>query len=209
MLNKIIYTIFFLITLGLFSCEEKNQIIDAPKQLFRPALFQCDVVNGNEVYFSWIPIKGAKHYSLELARDSFHLADGVLSFVVTDRLFKVEDLWSNSQYFARIKSVSENMEIRDSEYKEITFVTNTENIFYSINGEDVGKNNVLLKWNAIKNVSHIVVSNETTDIATIALTQEEIAVGEKNISELISGSKYIFKIYYGEMLRGVISVNTN
>jgi hypothetical protein len=209
MLNKIIYTIFFLIILGLFSCEEKDQITDAPKQLFRPALFQYDVVNGNEVYFSWIPIKGAKHYSLELARDSFHLTNEVLIFVVEDRLFKVEDLWSNTQYFARIKSVSENTEISDSEYKEITFVTKTENIFYSINSEDVGQNNVLLKWNAIKNVSHIVVSNETTDIATIVLTQEEIAVGEKNISGLISGNKYIFKIFYGEMLRGTISVTTN
>lgn len=195
-------------SLLLVSCEDET-LTDVPDQLFRPVIFKT-AINGNIATLSWIPIANAS-YSLELSRDSL-LFGNELQVIPLDDLdtYAVGDLWSNSRYSARIKAVSKNSLIKDSEYNELTFITGTENIFYGVLSEDIGTNSVLLKWDNSKEVTKIVIAPSVTpgyELA-IVLSSADIAAGQKLIDGLSSGITYVFKIYKGEMLRGTISVKT-
>ena len=202
-----IYLLIAIVILLLSSCEKEDNKLDFPGKLFRPAKFQSSV-NTNEVTFSWVPIKGA-NYLLEISKDSLLFTNDVQAFTIEGASeFLVENLWSSTLYSARIKSVSIDPEIQDSEYKQLIFVTGTENIFSMIEPGDLGSDHVLLKWDAEKAVSHIVVVNASGNEITLPIATGEMSVGQKNIEGLSSDSSYTFKIYNFEMLRGTITVTT-
>ncbi len=199
--------LIFLFSFLIFSCKESDSIDDIPDQLFRPTNFVASV-RGNSVSFSWVPMAGAS-YSLELSRDSF-LFTKDLMVVALDGVsyYSVEDLYSTARYSARIKSVSKDKSLKDSEYKSITFITGIENIFYTVTASDIGKNQILVKWPNSKSVSQLVVSKAGAADAIIPLSASDQANGQKLADNLISNTTYIFKIYFGDMLRGTISVKT-
>jgi hypothetical protein len=203
--NIIISLAFILLSFCNISCKDDAIINNTSDQLFRPALFRGSV-NSNTVYFSWVPIAGAS-YLLEVSRDSL-LFQNDLKIIPLNGVkeYPVTDLWSNSRYSARIKAVSIDSAIKDSEYNQIAFVTGTENIFYQV--ADTGINQVLLKWDKSKDVSKIVVSKGASVVKNITLTTSEISAGEKLVEGLSEATKYDFKIYLGDMLRGAISVST-
>ena len=121
----------------------------------------------------------------------------------------VRDLWSKSRYSARIKAISKDITIKDSEYKQITFTTGTENVFYTVAAEDIGINTVLLKWDNIRNVSSIIVSTTGSPDSVIFLTDSDKSNGRKLIEGLKAGTNYTFNIYLGElMLRGTVTAKT-
>jgi hypothetical protein len=208
MLNKIGLMVCAMITvLSLHSCKEDEEGARTADQLFRPAMLQYSV-NANEVTFNWIPIKGA-NYLLEMARDSFQFSNELQRINIEGMAeFTIQDLWSNSRYSARIKSVSTNPDIKDSEFKQVTFVTGTENIFQMIGNEDIGRDHILVHWDPAKTVSHLVVSSGSTGNTTIQLSNEDVLAGQKDITGLSAGTTYTFKIYKGEMLRGTITATT-
>lgn len=195
------------LSLGMDSCEEDSISTDIPNQLFRPVYFKTNI-NGNQVSFSWVPIAGAT-YSLELSKDSLLFQKELQIIPVSGASeYIVENLWSNMRYSARIKAVSTNSTIKDSEYKQITFKTGTENIFYNVATEDIGTDHVLLKWDNSKDVSQIVVSAPNAANVVISLSSSDKTNGRKLIQNLNSNTTYTFTIYLGEMLRGTISVKT-
>ena len=202
------YKIIFLLMISLpffyISCEEEETLTkDIPDQLFRPVGFTASI-NGNSISFTWVPIADAS-YLLEISRDSFLFQQDLQVFPIDGSIdYTLENLWSQARYSARIKSVSKKPEIKDSEYKQITFRTGIENIFYAIAGADIGADHILLTWDATKSVSHILLPNGTT----IQLTDSEKQAGQKDITGLTPKTSYTFKIYYGEMLRGTISATT-
>ncbi len=212
-MKKYKYNIALLLILMLFlplfmvSCDEETLVVETPDQLFRPVLF-TSTVNGNEVTFSWVPIANAS-YSLEVSRDSL-LFQNELQVIPLDEVtkYRVTDLWSASRYSARIKAVSKDASVKDSEYNQITFKTGIENIFLTPASADISTTSVLLKWDASKAVTKIVVSAAGIADTTINLTSADIAAGQKLIDGLRSGITYVFKVYNGEMLRGTISVKT-
>ena len=214
-MKKIPYTIILLVVLIFstllinVSCDEEVLVDNEPDQLFRPASFNANV-NEASVTFSWIPIGNAR-YQLELSKDSLSFQQDLQTFDIeggTD-IYKVEDLWSNSLYSARIKAVSIDGSISDSEYKQLTFTTGTENVFYNVDPESLGSDQVVLKWKVGTEVSHITVSSGEVDFNTITLTNSDVVVGQKLIEGLTSGTEYTFKIYQGEKLRGSLTITTN
>lgn len=197
---------FFMIFI---SCEDEKITNDnLPDQLFRPTLFTPHV-NANDITFTWVPIKGAS-YSLEISRDSLQFQQDLQVFSINESksTFEVKDLWGETRYSARIKSVSNDPGIKDSEYKQITFMTGAENIFYTVANEDIGINSILLKWVKGKDVSHIVVSTAGVDDRLIVISPDDISAGEKLIGGLNPGTAYTFKIYLGTRLRGTINTTT-
>ncbi|HBL77909.1 MAG: hypothetical protein A2W90_01620 [Bacteroidetes bacterium GWF2_42_66] len=112
--------------LSVVSCDDDTSDYGIADQLFRPINFQAEVDDeiGNAVNFSWVPIKGTSYYSLEISRDSLQFKQDLQSFsIYDDDKFEIENLWSDSRYSARIKAISIDSKIKDSEYKQITFVT--------------------------------------------------------------------------------------
>ncbi|MGV8093491.1 MAG: hypothetical protein AB2L24_16650 [Mangrovibacterium sp.] len=189
-----------------FSCEDEPEITPALSRLFKPVSF-ATAINGNTISFNWTPIAGAT-YSLEISRDSLEFVNDLQVFPVRGNDTVIGDLWSQARYSARIKAVSKNPLTKDSNYKQVTFKTGTENIFYEVPGDDTGMNSVLLKWNNNKEVSHIVVSAEGVDNIAVNLSSADISSGEKLIEGLNAGTAYTFRIYLGEMLRGTLTVTT-
>ena len=189
----------------MISCEEEDTIDKTPERLFRPALLTAGV-DGVKVRLTWVPIANAS-YSLEISRDSL-LFSTDLQVIPLDGVdeYTVEDLWSDTIYSARIKGLSKISTIKDSEYETVTFRTGIENIFYAVAATDIGSDQILLKWDKTKTVSKIVVTSAGAAEVIIPVSASD--AGEKLVTALKAGSSYTFKIYFGEMLRGTVSVKT-
>lgn len=209
-MKKVILIIKYTLVLSFlalfFSCEDEPETTQALSRLFKPVSFTA-AIDGNNVSFNWTPIAGAT-YSLEISRDSLEFANSLQVFLVSGNDTVIGDLWSQARYSARIKAVSRNPLTKDSGYKQITFKTGTENIFYEVSGDDTGMNSVLLRWNNNKEVSHIMVSAVGVDDIAVNLSSADMSSGEKRIEGLNAGTAYTFRIYLGEMLRGTITVTT-
>ncbi len=185
------------------SCKtDEVETITPPDRLFAPALFAGTVIENN-ISLNWTPISNAS-YSLELSKDSL-LFTNELVVIPLDEVshYSFSDLWSKTRYSARIKAVSKDSKLKDSKYLTITFKTATENIFYNIAATDISTSTVLLKWLDYKPVSKIVFYEEGTENrVAINLTDIEISTANKIITNLTTGTSYIFEIYLGDMLRG-------
>lgn len=193
--------------LALTSCNDSNDAPEELSRLFRPILFTA-TVDGNNVNFSWLPISGAS-YSLEISRDSFLFQNDLQIFPLRKvSSYTVEELWSNTRYSARIKAISDNPAINDSEFQELTFVTGTENIFYAITNEQIGTESILISWIENRDVSKVIVSSPGNEDMIIELTDEDKAAAQKLIGGLQRNTTYTFRIYLGDRLRGTISATT-
>jgi hypothetical protein len=193
----------------MFSCDDDDSTLnDVPDQLFRPILLTATIDNGNEVTLSWIPIANASSV-LEISRDTFLFQNELQTFSLDGvSQYTIKDLWSNSTYSARIKAVSKDSNIKDSEFDQMEFTTQTENIFYAVTDDQIGPDYVLLKWDNSKNISQLVLSADGGTETAIALSESDISGGQKLVEGLNPDTEYVFKIYLGEMLRGTISVKT-
>lgn len=111
-----------LILLFAVSCDKNEDKEYVPEHLFRPINFKVDIT-GNAVKFSWTPIAGAT-YLLEISEDNLLFENGLRSFSLPAVAeYDVDNLSYGTQYSARIKSVSSNPAIKDSDFQAITFTT--------------------------------------------------------------------------------------
>jgi hypothetical protein len=112
----------FVMAMSLLSCEEDEEVVRQPGQLFRPVLFTSEADAG-QVVLSWVPIKNAA-YLLEISRDNLQFTVDLQSFSLEagTEQYVLSNLQSGETYSARIKSVSQDLKISDSEFAVITFV---------------------------------------------------------------------------------------
>ena len=206
---KNIATVVLLLSLAVLSgsCKKETTASDIPDQLFRPIRFMASI-NGNVANISWVPIAGAT-YSLEVSKDSLLFSKELKVIPLDAMTFStVGDLYSSTRYSARIKAISKDVSIKNSDYQSITFVTGVENIFYTVAVADIGKNQILLKWLTSKSVSQLVVSTAGVADVIIPLSSADLTAGQKLAVNLTNNTTYTFKIYFGDMLRGTVSAKT-
>ncbi|MCD8167645.1 MAG: hypothetical protein LUE93_17070 [Bacteroides sp.] len=116
------YILFLSVFILSFAACSDDDEVRVPNQLFRPAVFTADVETGR-VLLQWIPIKNATYY-LEVSRDDQLFQTDVRKYEIEDEYILVlTDLISEELYSARIKSVSTQPGIQDSEYAIVTFTT--------------------------------------------------------------------------------------
>lgn len=200
--------IFFLTTM--VSCE-KHSLADPDNttdRLFRPPAFAA-TVDANEVTLSWVPIADAT-YVLEVSKDNLVFETELQQIELGEVAeYVLTDLWSSTRYSARIKAVSKNPSVKDSEFTAVTFQTGVENIFYTPDeDEDITENSVLLKWVNSKEVDKVTVSAPEIASRTLLLSSANIESGEILVDGLDGGINYTFRIFKGDMLRGSISLST-
>ncbi|MDR3218003.1 MAG: hypothetical protein LBU22_03340 [Dysgonamonadaceae bacterium] len=191
-----------MLSLSLFSCEEDEEVVKQPGQMFRPVRFSVLETLPGQVTFSWIPIKDA-NFLLEISRDD-HAFEVDLKTQALDagtKEYTITDIWGEVRYSARIKSVSNNPEVKDSEYSVLSFVSAAENIVRSCASAE---NWITIEWDAAIPLTHIKVTGGAE--TTIQLTASEIASGQKKIEGLTPGATYTFTLYQGERNRGTVSV---
>lgn len=209
MINKsLIIKGFVFLLVSLTSClEEPADPNSEADQLFRPVLFTA-TPNGATVAFNWVPINGAT-YQLEVSSDSlrFNTELQVIPLGEVTR-YTLGDLWSNRRYSARIRAVSKNPSIKDSDYQTVTFLTGTENIFYGIQTPGLTENSVQLRWEPNKVVTEIRVFTAEGQERTVVLTNSEKESGSATVGGLKPATAYIFRIYNGEKVRGLVEAVT-
>ncbi len=192
---------------GLFSCKKHN--LDDPDnttdRLFRPPTFAASV-NANEVTLSWIPIANAT-YILEVSKDNLLFETELQQIELNEvNTYVLSDLWSSTRYSARIKAISKNPSIKESEFTAVTFQTGVENIFFTPTEDDVTTNSVSLGWDNSKEADRITVAASGTATRTIVFSASEIENGQILVEGLNPATTYTFRIYKGERLRGTLTV---
>lgn len=207
-MNANIFRISAIIVTALLlnACKDEREENTIFSRLFRPASFSTEI-NGNTVIFSWTPIANAR-YELEISRDSFLYTNELQTFSLEQPEFTIENLWSQSRYSARVKAVSRNEGMGDSGFKEISFLTGIENIFYQPAADNIYTNSVLVRWDSSKEVTHIVIATGIAPGVSVTLSSTDVDAGEKLIEGLQAGTTYTLEIYKGEMKRGEIAVST-
>lgn len=111
----------FVMAVSMLSCEE-DEVVKQLTQLFRPVSFTSEIHSG-QVVLSWVPIRNAT-YLLEISRDNllFTVDLQSISLEAGTEQYELSNLRSGETYSTRIKSVSKDSKIRDSEFAIITFV---------------------------------------------------------------------------------------
>lgn len=202
-----IYSCIVVLLLSLYACSDDDNNVNGPGQLFRPAMFQISV-GMNETKLTWIPMKGA-NYLIEVSRDSLLFETDVQSYEVADTTaYLLENLLSNTRYSARIKCISQDPNVKDSEYNTGTFVTQQENLFYSFEPGAITPYGASLHWDSLKVVTHVEISTEGVDVIKLPLSSWEKEHGRKEIENLTPGTSYTFSIYNNEIFRGSLTAST-
>ena len=203
---KNLLTLLIFGSLTLTSCLEEPKIeATMPSQLFRPISFtgNVDVVT---VSFNWAPIKNAS-YLLEISTDEF--AQNVTSVAIDQQSsFVMSDLRSQTRYSARIKAVSKDSGVSDSDYQTLAFTTGLENIFFKIDTAQITTETVDLFWESQKKVTSLEVLNGETLLKKITLTDAQIQTGNLLVEGLAADETYTFRIFNGDILRGTTTSRT-
>jgi hypothetical protein len=200
----------FLLALGVLilmpSCKEDDEVMERVR-LFRPVELSTNF-DGTTVEITWLPIRGASGYDVDLSKDSLQFENIVESFSsVQAAKITIPDLEGGSRYSVRVKALSEEEQF-NSQFAELTFVTPTENILYQIAGDDIGATDVRITWDPSKVVTHIVITSESGIPAEFEITEAEKAAGEKLCEGLDGETTYTAAIFNGEIRRGVAVFKT-
>lgn len=209
-MNFRIFNFIFLLTAGVMlfsSCEKEEEEAAPDVRLFRPVELAANF-DGTTVTITWLPIRGAQGYDLELSRDSLTFGNVVETMAgITQPSVTIPDLAGGSRYSVRVKALAQEEQF-NSEFAELTFVTPTENIIYQVNSEDIGATDVILKWDPSKAVTHIILVPETGSPVQQPVSDEEKAAGEKRIEGLSGETVYTAEIFNNEIQRGQVTFRT-
>jgi hypothetical protein len=207
----ILLILAFIYAFSLQSCSKKD---DLANTLERPQLIMYSPVSdtiGISVTFVWNRIQNA-NYKLETSNDSLLFTNGTKTFDLGDTTkWTVKGLRSNERFSARLKAVSKDGNIKDSEFSASTLRT-IENIFTSqtngvVAAANITASTVKLTWAAGKNVTSILQTTGGVN-STILLDATDISAKTKTISGLTSATNYVFKIQYNDMIRGTVTAIT-
>ena len=208
---KMFYMWMLYLTFLMVSCEKGETTLNSQAdQLFRVPSVTSNISEGTEVTFSWDPI--AMRYRVQISKDSL-LFTNVLKDTIIESVksIKFTDLFASTRYSGRIMCLSDDPIVKNSEWQTVTFLTSTENIFYTVPVTDISALSVTLRWSAFKQVTQIVVSTAGAADVVKTLTAAERSSGVSTVTGLASAKAYTFKIYLGTtltQLRGTVTVTT-
>ena len=209
--NKLYTGLLYLLifSLPLISCEDQEEVVKDYSRLFRPPKIEASVTN-TSVSISWTAV-GEGIYKMELSRDSLLFINDLQEFDIEGKSsYTLSDLYGQTLYSARIKAVSSNPNVQDSEYQSVVFTTGVENISYTIAEENINANSVLLKWEKGTAVTHIIASTKGRDDIVVNLMESDIQAGQKLIEGLLdlqNGCPYQFTLYLNERIRGIVKIS--
>jgi hypothetical protein len=78
----------------------------------------------------------------------------------------------------------------------------------AIDGNDIFKDRVVLRWDFAKEVTHLIVSRSGVEDVKVLLSVADKAAGIYSVAGLISNTAYTFKIYRNGGLRGSVAATT-
>ncbi len=151
----------------------------------------------------------ATSYTIELYENQDMTFEGTPKTYegITDNTYTVEGLLGETQYTARIRALSE--EINESKWSAVSFMTEAENIFNSVKDENIEAHAVTLTWDAIDaTATKIVLSADGKADITYTLKSTDIANKKAYIDGLEESTSYTAKLYNVDKLRGTVTFKT-
>lgn len=227
-IKKIYFLLLALLSLFVLSCKENPNDWDYDEsydRLFRTTYFSSPELGPTSILLRYFGVTDATKYVFEFSEgDSMEftnivrtdevLVDTLTPYAegtnITQTEFRTmfEDLKGTTRYSVRMKAVNESQNI-ESGYYELSFITPNEQIFTKYTSS-VDK--VTVAWNNKMNVTHLAywksADGEEAEMQTLQLNAQQKANGQATISDLLSGTSYVIRIYNEETRRGEYSVKT-
>lgn len=217
-INKfLLLVMLFAGSAALHSCSDPDGILDdiTYGREFSPLNFTHTLSNNVNVTFSWTVMTGIADYTLTLSYtdgeggvydqvDLIAPLDGDGNTVKTME-YSFRELPGNREWIAELVAVSQRAGVADSKAATCTFATGVENLFLNdgkMGDDDVTATTALLRWVAGSNVTHL---NVTPDVGLLKLTSAQIAAGEYQLTDLVTGTSYTVELLRDEAVRGTVS----
>lgn len=219
-IKNIIYT--FCVAMSAVACTDGNDwVVDSSyDRLFGTTESSFSITpaeNAAQAEASWKATPNTTNYVIEVSTNplnddvpmgsegSIVYGDGVEK--ITKTTYLLENLESETEYYARIKSVGEGKESRWIYYDNCgTFKTNKEQILKT--PTDITDSSITVTWEENCTVTSLRIYNDKGYDQTILLENTELQNCSITIQGLDPMTAYTIEIYNGERMRGTITVNT-
>ncbi len=210
MKKSIILTSMLGLTLALTSCSDVADEITSlvVDRNFSPIDFEAKSIGEDKVTLSWTASSGATSYTVEVFADDSLTFAGTAAQTITgitpsETSVNVTGLVYDTQYSARVMALDENDESRNSKWSKVYFRTSAQQIFETVETQDVGDRNVTLKWPAEDtDVNTIEITSSAGEVVSYTITDEDKAAGQATISGLTPETDYTAKLYSNGKERG-------
>jgi hypothetical protein len=205
---NILYLLLAVFSMTLVSCEDKIDPLVEELQferVFTPLNLKAFIRNKTNVELQWDLRSDAEYYIVEFSEDSLVFG----SIIATENVQREEvpftyALEGETRYSARVKGVQENG-AEDSNWAEVTFMTDPENIYLPIQDGDIDALEATVRWTPGAEVTHLLIS--PGDV-TRTITDEEKAAGVAIITGLSAETAYSVTLYRNTKKRGTVTFET-
>lgn len=204
MKNNLKYIIIFgLFTLlGFSSCKENiDPVIDelSYDRAFTPIGLKSQISNVTTVTLTWTAVKNVDHYVVEICEGAdFNALVNTSSLTGTTCTYSLPA--GDTQFSARIKSVSSVEGIAESNWTTVSFKTDPENLFTGYPPTMTGIGALTIKWTPGKAVTKLLFTNNGVD-KSFDISAAEATAGSKSVTGLTNGTNQI-QILNGNLVRG-------
>lgn len=177
-------------------------------RLFSPVDLEARIVNQTSVRLVWKEVDKAESYNIEVFANGDEDYSGTPIRTVTGVLYDqlpviISGFAGETAYSVRVQAVGEGID--DSKWTSAVFITDTEQILFPIDPEEITPFTVTIRWSAGEVATSIVLMPGNI---THTVTAAEIAAGVAEITGLTSETEYTARLMNGESTRGTVTFST-
>jgi hypothetical protein len=197
---------FLLLIIFAAGCKKEDDEEGVSPRLFRPYLTVNEDVD-NQLALSWIPIKGAISYKVEISRDSFATIDQSADVNMDVLSYAFTNLLGAQFYYMRVLAVSSDP-VQNSKFAEITGTT--PSIMKKPDPNDILDITLKARWTkrgAPVTSLTVLSANNDSLISEIPITDNS-SLDSVLVTGLKGSMTYSLLIYSGESMRGRINYTT-
>jgi hypothetical protein len=204
------------------SCTEDNDwdVDSSHDRLFSVVQSNLSVSEGTTTAdVKWSKTPNTEYYIIQLSTDSLYDEVNLDSINVitygedasiTGSSYTITDLIGSTRYFLRIKAASSvKAESKWTYLEKLSFKTKAEQILNA--AENVTGRSALITWSENMAVTHLIVTYNVNDEAqrdSLVLSDEAIAAGQYQLTDLLSKKTYNVSIWNNDTQRGSIKFTT-
>jgi hypothetical protein len=198
------------ILLSLTACKETITPVVTElsfDRAFTPIGLTAVISNVTTVTINWITEKNADHYVVEIYQGTdFSAASLVYTASIGGDLttFSYVLPAGDTQFTARLKTISSLEGVSDSKWNYVSFKTAPENLFAGYKSEMTGIGTCTVRWLPGTVATSLAFVNGT-NITPYTLTAGEIAAGVKNLTGIPNGI-YEIRLMNGTFVRGKTNI---
>ncbi len=197
--------VIILLSCLFFAVACKKETTEDPTRLFRPVPNGTLVADSNKILASWLEIKDAASYTLQVSRDTFRTIDVSMNLKDTGMVV-IRNLQWDKLYQVQVKANAADT-VFNSKWSSLGAIKTQKfpTILVTPALSDITENAVNVKWTtegATVTTIKILKTSDSSVVSTTLLTPADITAQSKIISGLNSSTGYTIFLYSGATVRG-------